>query len=82
MLESIEQIQVFKNKTYFQIATRILDSTSENSNIIDSHYDKLNCNIQWVDPKSDKYHLLNSYVKNTHAKTHSNYSIDVMDIYE
>lgn len=36
----------------------------------------------WIAPGSKKYVMLESYVKNTHASTHSSYSLDVLEIYE
>ena len=54
----------------------------ENGNILDTHYDKLDCKIGWIAPGTEKYIMLESYVKNTHAKTHNTYSLDVLEIFE
>lgn len=74
MLQTLEDIQVF---------TKILDEGKISSDIneLDSNYLKLNTTITPV-PKGATYDLLQKYVKNTHATTHTAYKLEIMDIYE
>jgi len=53
------------------------DKSDTDTNLIDAHYNKLECKINWVEPNSETYNLIDTYVKNTHAKTHSNYSLEI-----
>lgn len=75
MLQSLEDIQVF---------TKLLDQGGEDgdANELDSNYKKLNMNITPLDKSSETYKLLIEYVKNTHAKTHTAYRLEVEDIFE
>ena len=70
MLQSLEDIQIF---------TKILEQGPIDSdmNQVDSNYLKLNTEVTPVDKKSDTYQMLIEYVKNTHASTHNNYTLEV-----
>ncbi len=50
-------------------------------NELDSNYLKLKTEIKAVDKNSDLYKKLVKYVKNTHASTHNNYTLEVEEIY-
>lgn len=71
MLQSLEDIQVY---------TKILGEGKIHSDIneIDSNYLKLKTEIKPLDKDSQMYEMLLAYVKNTHASTHNNYSLDVL----
>jgi poly [ADP-ribose] polymerase len=72
MLASLEQIQ---------IAARLIEKVPLQGNVIDSNYTKLNSNIEYVAPDTDQYVLLYKYLHNTHGSTHSNYQLQILDIY-
>ncbi|EGD75200.1 poly polymerase [Salpingoeca rosetta] len=46
-------------------------------NRVDANYSKLKCDLQPVDQSSDEMEMLRKYVRNTHAKTHSQYKLEV-----
>jgi poly [ADP-ribose] polymerase len=71
MLQSLEDIQIF---------TKLIDegSTDSDVNELDSNYAKLNISIVPMDHSSDTYRLLEKYVKNTHASTHTAYKLEVL----
>jgi len=75
MLQSLEDIQV---------ATRLLDDKKKDKDesVIDHNYKKLNADIIPLDTKSERYKLLEEYVRNTHAATHNRYTLDILDIFE
>ena len=52
----------------------------ENKNILDHHYDSLQCGISAVDKGSKLFEDLSSYVQKTHGKTHTAYSLDVQEV--
>ena len=64
-----------------QHANRLLKESDEaktkTENIVDSNYEKLKCDLVAVDKSSDEMDMLRKYVKNTHAKTHSTYTLDI-----
>lgn len=45
-------------------------------------YSQLDCALVPVDKKSTDFSLINKYVKNTHAATHSSYSLEIVDLFE
>lgn len=58
------------------------EETDEKKNPLDSHYEQLKTDIVPLNKSSDEYELLSNYVKNTHAPTHMNYSLDVEEIFK
>jgi len=68
-----------------QIAMTLMSSSMkamENKNILDHHYDSLQCGISAVDKGSKLFEDLSSYVQKTHGKTHTAYSLDVQEVFE
>jgi poly [ADP-ribose] polymerase len=49
---------------------------------LDGVYNQLKTTISPVDPDSDEWKIIKDYVHNTHAPTHSNYTIELLDIFE
>uniref|UniRef100_F1KUX9 Poly [ADP-ribose] polymerase n=1 Tax=Ascaris suum TaxID=6253 RepID=F1KUX9_ASCSU len=47
---------------------------------IDVHYEKLHAHMEVVDKESDEFKRIMEYVKNTHAPTHNQYTIEVIDL--
>lgn len=79
----VETLDELSNIT---VAANIMTSknTSSDNDVhpIDKIYNQLNTNILAVDKDSDTWKIINNYVTNTHAPTHSNYSVEIIDIYE
>ncbi|VVC90164.1 unnamed protein product [Leptidea sinapis] len=46
---------------------------------IESHYKKLKAEIAPIDKSTDEYEMIAEYVKNTHAATHSNYTLELQE---
>ncbi|XP_047140981.1 poly [ADP-ribose] polymerase 1 isoform X1 [Hydra vulgaris] len=74
MLDSLMEIEVAYN---------LIKGTKDNGakDPIDLHYETLKTDIKVVDKESKDFELIVEYVKNTHAKTHSNYSLDVIEVF-
>ncbi|XP_028392004.1 poly [ADP-ribose] polymerase 2-like [Dendronephthya gigantea] len=64
-----------------EIAMKVLKEELD-ENPIDSHYKALKCGLDPIDNTSDDFKMIETYVKNTHAKTHSHYSMTVEDVFE
>ncbi|KAK7576565.1 hypothetical protein V9T40_012851 [Parthenolecanium corni] len=60
------------------------DHTGENEQInrLDSHYLKLNAQVELLDKLSEEFKLLDLYVKNTHAETHRNYELEIIEVFK
>lgn len=74
MLESLLQME---------LAYGLLkEETDEQKNPLDGHYEQLKTEIVPLEKSSDEFELLSNYVKNTHAPTHTNYTLDVEEIFK
>jgi hypothetical protein len=75
MLQSLEDIQVF---------TKLLDEgkVASDMNEIDSNYLKLAADIEPLDRSSEEFKAIHKYLKNTHASTHSNYRLDLVEAFK
>lgn len=58
------------------------EGNKENVNPIDQRYSQLKNNIRPMDKSDPMYQVLEKYLKNTHAHTHQNFSLDIEDIFE
>ena len=47
---------------------------------LDAHYAKLRTEVQDLDRSSDEFEMMERYVKNTHAATHNQYTLDVQQV--
>jgi len=75
MLESLMEIEV---------AYSLLKAGDEEKekDPIDAHYEKLNTKIEILEQSTEEFQLLQTYVKNTHAATHTQYSLDLEEVYK
>lgn len=74
MLESLLQME---------LAYGLLkEETDEQKNPLDGHYEQLRTEIVSLDKKSDEFKLLSTYVQNTHGPTHTNYTLDIEEIFK
>jgi poly [ADP-ribose] polymerase 1 len=85
----IDTMEEIKNKTDIldnlievEIAYSLLkDEGNEDSNPIDYHYSQLKTDMTPLKHDSEEFQLLEKYVKNTHAATHKEYSLEVLDVF-
>lgn len=66
-----------------EIAMSLLKDDDLNTayNTIDLHYNKLKCEITVLNRNSEEWKTILKYVKNTHGQTHSNFEIEVEEIF-
>ncbi|KAF2885554.1 hypothetical protein ILUMI_20622 [Ignelater luminosus] len=80
-LETIKKkIEMVDNLMELEIAYSLMKSTGGN-NTIDAHYEQLKTELDTVDPTSEEYQIIQEYVKNTHAATHSSYELELLDAF-
>lgn len=86
LLDTAEAIktktEMLDNLLEIEVAYSLLRGGDEGDDPIDSHYKKLKCKLEPMDKSADMYKRLVDYVHNTHAETHTQYSLDVLDIFE
>ncbi|KAF6173589.1 hypothetical protein GIB67_022948 [Kingdonia uniflora] len=46
-----------------------------------SHYKRLQCEMTPLQADSKEFFMIERYMQNTHAKTHSNYAVDIVQIF-
>lgn len=74
MLESLLQME---------LAYGLLkEEGDEQKNPLDGHYEQLKTEIVPLKKSSSEFELLSNYVKNTHAPTHTNYNLDIEEIFK
>lgn len=66
---------------------KVLDSGArrkgeEEQHPIDCHYRELKCQLSPVERENGLFSLVEKYVRQTHAKTHSQYRMEVLDVFE
>ncbi len=74
--EVLDELQNIK------IATNVIDNKQDDVNPVDAIYQELNTTIKPLKKGSKMWKVIEDYVHNTHAPTHSNYTAEVLDIYE
>ncbi|KAL9685807.1 hypothetical protein QQ045_023261 [Rhodiola kirilowii] len=65
-----------------ELATKLLKE--DNDQVEDplySHYQRLHCELTPVEAGSDEFSMIAQYMQNTHAKTHSNYTVDIVHLF-
>lgn len=61
---------------------KVLSGGDKTKNPIDSHYEGLNCTLAPVDKEDIVFQMVEKYVQQTHAKTHSQYSLEVKEVFQ
>ncbi|KAI4498125.1 hypothetical protein M0802_006611 [Mischocyttarus mexicanus] len=86
VLETIEEIkmksEMLEALLEMEIAYSLLHhKTDETKNPLDAHYEQLKTKIDVLDKSSKDFEVIKQYVKNTHAKTHSYYELEIEDVF-
>ncbi|XP_056621312.1 poly [ADP-ribose] polymerase 1 [Triplophysa dalaica] len=79
-----QKVQMLDNLLDIEVAYSLLRGGVEDNkkDPIDINYEKLKTKIEVVDKSTDEAQLLLEYVKNTHAATHNNYTLDVEEVFK
>lgn len=87
-LKPLETLEEIKSKCdmldallEMEIAYNLLRVSDEKENPLDSHYKQLKTDIDVLDKKSEEFKMIEQYVKNTHAATHSYYELEIEDVF-
>lgn len=86
IIDTLEMIQhkreILDNLIEFEIAYSMLnEDVDDNLNPIDSYYEHLKTELTPIDHDSEDFVLINRYLQNTHAETHSSYSLEIIDVF-
>ncbi|KAM1257369.1 hypothetical protein ACFX15_030724 [Malus domestica] len=65
-----------------EVATKLLkDDTGMQGDPLYSSYQRLHCELTPVGADSHEFDMITKYLHNTHAKTHSTYTVDIVQIF-
>ncbi|CAO2202890.1 unnamed protein product [Urochloa humidicola] len=66
-----------------EIATKLLeDDSSDQDDPLYARYKQLHCDFAPLEADSEEYSMIKTYLMNTHAKTHSGYTVDVVQVFK
>ncbi|GAU43747.1 hypothetical protein TSUD_36410 [Trifolium subterraneum] len=73
MVEALAEIEV---------ATKLLNDDAEmEGDPLYAHYQRLHCELVPVEFGTEEFSMIENYMKNTHAETHSNYTVQIVQIF-
>jgi poly [ADP-ribose] polymerase len=86
VIDTLEMIQtkrdILDNLIEVEIAYSMLQQdTGDELNPLDAHYGQLKTDLKPLDHNSEDFKLLSQYVQNTHAATHKEYSLEIIDVF-
>lgn len=64
-----------------ELAYNMMKSVGDH-NDVDHYYAQLKAEIDVVDQNCEEFQLIQEYIKNTHAKTHSSYELEIVHIHK
>ncbi|XP_058076900.1 poly [ADP-ribose] polymerase 2 isoform X1 [Magnolia sinica] len=65
-----------------EVASKLLKDDNDQDDPLYSHYQHLHCELTPLEVDSEEFSMIEKYMKNTHAKTHSNYTVDIVQIFK
>ncbi|XP_058823403.1 poly [ADP-ribose] polymerase [Topomyia yanbarensis] len=87
ILDTVEQVKekqdMLESLVEIEIAYSLLNAeTDETVSPLDAHYDQLKTEMQTLKRDSEEFKVLEKYVKNTHAATHTAYELEISEIFK
>ncbi|XP_049888598.1 poly [ADP-ribose] polymerase 2 [Epinephelus moara] len=77
-----EKIALLEALSDIQIAVKMVQSSENNDeHPLDRQYSSLKCQLQPLDSSSNEYTVIEKYLQSTHAPTHRDYTMTVLDMF-
>lgn len=77
-----EKITLLETLSDIQIAVKMVQSNvKSDEHPLDRQYHSLNCQLQPLDTDSNEYKVIEKYLKSTHAPTHTDYTMTLLDVF-
>ncbi|XP_051553307.1 poly [ADP-ribose] polymerase 2 isoform X2 [Myxocyprinus asiaticus] len=77
-----EKIALLEALSDIQIAVKMVQfSVQSDEHPLDRQYRSLKCGLQPLDSDSNEYKIIEKYLQTTHAPTHTDYTMTVLDIF-
>ncbi|KAF3784061.1 Poly ADP-ribose polymerase 2 [Nymphaea thermarum] len=65
-----------------EVATKLLkDEDALQYDPLYAHYERLNCNLEPLEADCQQYSMIKEYMTKTHAKTHADYTVNMVQIF-
>ncbi|XP_020550285.1 poly [ADP-ribose] polymerase 2 isoform X1 [Sesamum indicum] len=65
-----------------EVAMKLIEDDTDMEDPLYSHYRRLHCDLLPLEAHSKEFSMVEKYTKNTHAKTHSSYDVDIIQIFK
>lgn len=76
------KIEMVEALAEIEVATKLLeDNTDIQEDPLYYQYEQLRCKLVPVKVGSQEFLMIENYMKNTHAKTHSGYAVDIVQVF-
>ncbi|XP_048504416.1 poly [ADP-ribose] polymerase 2-A isoform X2 [Beta vulgaris subsp. vulgaris] len=76
------KLEMVEALSEIELATKLLsDDVGVQDDPVYAQYGRLHCELIPVEVGSDEFSMIQKYTQNTHAKTHSNYTVDLVQIF-
>ncbi|XP_063074541.1 poly [ADP-ribose] polymerase 2 [Engraulis encrasicolus] len=77
-----EKIALLEALSDIQIAVKMVESsTSSTEHPLDMQYSSLHCDLQPLSSDSQEFQVIEKYLQSTHAPTHTDYTMTVLDMF-
>ncbi|XP_013383851.1 poly [ADP-ribose] polymerase 2-like [Lingula anatina] len=76
------KIQLLEALGDIEIAIKMLKEGDFSENPVDRHYHALHCKLKPLEQTHDDFKLVEQYLQNTHAATHSQYKMKLLDLFD
>ncbi|KAL7172119.1 hypothetical protein ACSBR2_031754 [Camellia fascicularis] len=76
------KLEMVEALSEIELATKLLKNDIQmQEDPLCSHYQRLGCELMPLEVDSEEFSMIARYMKNTHAKTHSNYAVDIVQVF-
>ncbi|KRT82026.1 hypothetical protein AMK59_5757, partial [Oryctes borbonicus] len=76
-----KKVEMLENLMELEVAYSLM-KTSDGDNSVDSYYEQLKTDIDILETESEEFNIIKEYVKNTHAPTHTQYDLEVLEAFK
>ncbi|XP_010785214.1 poly [ADP-ribose] polymerase 2-like [Notothenia coriiceps] len=77
-----EKISLLEALSEIQIAVKMVQSSGDSDeHPVDRQYSSLQCQLQPLDSGTNEFQVVEKYLQSTHATTHNDYTMTVLDIF-
>ncbi|KAK3741942.1 hypothetical protein RRG08_024688 [Elysia crispata] len=77
-----EKISLLEALEDIEIAIKMLKGGDMSENPVDRHYHQLHCSLVPLEHSTDDFKLINRYLQETHAATHKQYKMELLELFD